>query len=68
MTSQQDILSRMFILLRTRHNPVFYTKEHTDKCVLYGKQIHIGMETVALWCGQYILYQNIFKELYGEEE
>lgn len=62
MTSQQDILSRMFILLRTRHNPVFYTKEHTDK------QIYIGMETVALWCGQYFLYQNIFKVLYGEEE
>ena len=68
MTSQQDILSRMFILLRTRHNPVFYIKEHTDKCVLYGKQIYIGMETVALWCGQYFLYQNIFKVLYGEEE
>lgn len=56
----------MFILLRTRHNPVFYTKEHTDKCVLL-KQIYIEMETVALWCGQYVLYQNIFKEFYGEE-
>lgn len=38
----------MFILLRTRHNPVFYTKEHTDKCVLFGKQIYIEMEQLLL--------------------
>lgn len=69
MVSEQDNLSCMFLLFRPRHNPTFYIQEHTNiVCCIWQTEIYIGMGTVVLWCGQYILYQNIFKEFYGEEK